>query len=160
MHTRRLALVQEESQAKLTKGPTVRVAIATRDGKAVNAHFGSATRFVVYDVSSSHHAFVETITFDDVSDESGSHPADGDDRNGTKIGTLDGVHLLVVQAIGGPVAARVVRAGIHPIKMVGMESVEAVLGKVQELLQGEPPPWLRRVLLPGRDRSMDFLDDD
>jgi len=136
------------------------VAIATRDGRAVNAHFGSAQRFVVYDVSPKGSRFVETIAFDAVSDEAGNHTTEGDDRNGAKIRALSGVELLVVQAIGGPVAARVIRAKIHPIKVSTPDPVEEVLIRVQEMLAGDPPPWMRRILQQNQVRSMDFLDED
>ena len=167
MLVRRLALAQDPGAPnpgadhdKPVTGEILRVAIATRDGQAVNAHFGSAKRFVVYDVSERSARFIETIAFDEVSDESGNHTRDGDDRNGAKISALAGTGLLVVQAIGGPVAARVIRAGIHPIKLANGESVAEVVQQVQALLGSERPPWLRKVLQKGRERSMDFLDDD
>jgi len=157
MSMRRLALVPDDAPSD---GPSLRVAIATRDGRAVNAHFGSAQRFVVYDVSPGGARFVETIAFDAVSDESGNHTTEGDDRNGAKIRALCGVELLVVQAIGGPVAARVIRAKIHPIKVSTPDPVEEVLIRVQEMLAGDPPPWMRRILQQNQVRSMDFLDED
>lgn len=159
MSMRRLALVPDAT-APLPAGPRLRVAIASHDGQAVNAHFGSAKRFVVWDVGAQDATFVETIAFDDVSDESGEHTTQGDDRNGAKINALAGVQLLVVQAIGGPVAARVVRAKIHPIKLSDREPVDVVVRKIQDLLRGDLPPWLRRVVNQGQERSMDFLDDE
>ncbi len=156
---RRLALVRPAEERSATS-EYLRIAIASRDGRAVNAHFGSAKRFVVYDVAPNEARLVETIAFDDVSDESGTHTTEGDDRNGMKIRALDGVQLLVVQAIGGPVAARVIRAKIHPIKLTDSEPVVVVIDKVRALLSGDTPPWLRRVINQGRSRSMDFLDED
>lgn len=165
MPVRRLALVQPpRAQTITTEQPageerTVRVAIATHDGRAVNAHFGSAKRFMVYDVTATSSHLVETLAFEEVSNESGEHTQVGDDRNGEKIAALSGVGLLLVQAIGGPVAARVIRAGIHPLKFGNGEPVETLLEQVKTMLRGDPPPWLRRVLQQGRTRSMDFLDD-
>lgn len=157
MHMRRLELVES---MPVSQEPSVRVAIATRDGKTVHGHFGSAQRFSVYDVSSAGVRFVETISFDDVSDESGNHAAQGDDRNGAKIAALDGVGVLVVQAIGGPVAARVIRAGMHPVKISEPQPIADVVAQLKALLLGDPPPWLRKVARGGQKRSMDFLDDD
>lgn len=138
----------------------VRVAIATRDGRAVNAHFGSAKRFVVYEVSATSSRFIESLTFESVSNESGEHSRVGDDRNGEKISALSAVDLLLVQAIGGPVAARVIRAGIHPLKFANGEPIGALIQQIQTMLCGDAPPWLRRVLNQGQARSMDFLDDN
>ncbi|MFM2418059.1 MAG: Protein nifX [Pseudomonadota bacterium] len=158
MSTRRLGLVSDAPVD--SAGPRLRVAMATQDGRSMNAHFGSAKRFVVYDVMGDASRFVETIAFDEVSDESGTHTVEGDDKNGRKISALSGVDLLFVQAIGGPVAARVIRAEIHPIKLSVPEPVEKIVQKVQDMLVGETPPWLRKILQQRTARSMDFLDED
>ncbi len=53
-------------------------------------------------------------------------------------------------AIGGPSAARVVAAKIHPIKVPAAQPIEAVLERTRAMLDGTPPPWLRKVLADGR----------
>jgi nitrogen fixation protein NifX len=138
-------------------GPQIRLAIASASGRALDAHFGSAKKFVVYEVSSTESRFIEVIDFGDASGESGEHSAASDDRISTKIGALSGCQLLLVLAIGGPVAAKVVKAGIHPIKVATAEPIASVLDKVQSMIAGNPPPWLRKLLLP-RGQSLSFLD--
>ena len=64
--TRRLRLVETEEPAAPRTGPAVRVAIATQDMKGLNAHFGSAKKFAVYDVTVDGWSFVETVAFDNV----------------------------------------------------------------------------------------------
>jgi len=142
-------------------GPCLRVAIASSDGKSMNAHFGSAKRFVTYEVSPSNVRLLEAASFEEVSDESGDHREDGQDRIATKIASLRGCHLLFVLAIGGPVAAKVIKAGIHPIKLAEPEATESVIRKVQAMLTGDAPPWMRRVLATVRQkRNMDFLEEE
>ena len=64
-------------------------------------------------------------------------------------------------AIGGPVAAKVIKAGIHPIKLAEPEATESVIRKVQAMLTGDAPPWMRRVLATVRQkRNMDFLEEE
>ncbi len=138
----------------------VRVAVATQDGKTMNAHFGSAKRFQIYEVTSRGSRLVSAASFDDVSDESGDHRPDGADRIAAKISALAGTQILFVMAIGGPVAARVVRAKIHPIKLSAPEAIGTVLEKVQGMLVGDAPPWLRRAIAATEERSMDFLDEE
>lgn len=164
MTARRLALVEPDMppapHAGAAGGPapgTLRVAIATKDMKGLNAHFGSAKTFAVYDVTADTRRFVEAVSFDDISDESGSHRSDGDDRIGPKVEALAGCHLLFVLAIGGPAAAKVVSARIHPLKLPNPEPIDGVLARVQSMLAGSPPPWLRKVLNAGR--PSDFLED-
>jgi nitrogen fixation protein NifX len=136
----------------------LRVAIASQDGESMNAHFGSARKFVIYEVSPATHRYLDTISFEKVTGESGEHREDA--PLGAKIEAIRGCNLLFVLAIGSSAAAQVVRARIHPIKLAEAEPVEQVIDKVQELMNGTPPPWLRRALATSQERSQSFLDDD
>lgn len=158
MPAQRLALV-EPDEAPIT-GPKLRIAIATQDLKTLNAHFGSAKRFAVYDVTPDEHRFIEALSFGGVSDESGSHVKEGDDKIGPKVEALTGCNLLFVLAIGGPAAAKVVGAHIHPVKLPKAESIESIISRVQTMMVGNPPPWLRKAMGTQTARKMDFLDED
>jgi nitrogen fixation protein NifX len=157
MLAQRLQLVEPTEPAA---GMRLRIAVATEDLKSLNAHFGSARRFAVYDVTSTDSRFVEAVSFSDVSNESGAHQKDGDDKIGPKVDALTGCHLLFVLAIGGPAAARVVNAHIHPVKLPKPETIESIIGRVQTMMNGNPPPWLRKVMGAQAERSMDFLDEE
>ncbi|WEJ08563.1 nitrogen fixation protein NifX [Sinorhizobium prairiense] len=160
---RRLSLVTDEAHPPGPRGETgsLRVAIATQDMKSLNAHFGSAKRFAVYDVTSEGWKFVEAVAFEDVSDESGKHRPEGDYRIATKVEALKGCHLLFCLAIGGPSAAKVVSAKIHPIKVPQPQSIEDVLSRTQTMLKTAPPPWLRKVLTEaGASKKKPFEDED
>jgi nitrogen fixation protein NifX len=157
MLAQRLQLVEPVAPVA---GPRLRIAIATQDLKSLNAHFGSAKRFAVYDVTPSEHHFIEAISFGDVSNESGAHAKDGDDKIGPKVEALTGCHLLFVLAIGGPAAAKVVSAHIHPVKLPKPETIDSIVSRVQTMMTGNPPPWLRKVMGTQAERSMDFLDED
>jgi nitrogen fixation protein NifX len=126
--------------------PAVRVAIATQDMKSLNAHFGAAKRIAVYDVTQDGWRFIEAHDFTEVSDQSGSHRIDGEDRISAKTEALAGCHLLFCTAIGGPSAAKVVAAKVHPIKTPNPAPIEEVLERTRAMLAGSPPPWLRKVL--------------
>lgn len=157
MLAQRLQLVE---QAEPVAGKRLRIAIATEDMKSLNAHFGSARRFAIYDVTPTESRFVEAVSFTDVSNESGAHQRDGDDKIGPKVEALTECHLLFVLAIGGPAAARVVNAHIHPVKLPKPETIENIVGRVQSMMTGNPPPWLRKVMSAQNERSMDFLDEE
>ncbi|MEO1090507.1 MAG: nitrogen fixation protein NifX [Pseudomonadota bacterium] len=161
MQARRLGLVDTAdgtSDAGVDrKAPTLKVAIATNDLRYLDAHFGSAKHFAMFDVGADGWRFVEVVAFDDVTGEAGRHP-ETEDRITPKVEALTGAALLFVLAIGGPAAAKVVRAGIHPIKVKEPEPLGAIVLRVQKMLKGKPPPWLRKVL--GRPRATrDFVDD-
>ena len=138
----------------------MRVAFATQDRARVDAHFASARTFLFYDIGPDEHSFVEAVQFDTVSTEDGQHSEDGEDRLATKIDALTGSALLFVRAIGGPAAARVVRAKVHPIKLPDDEPITAVIERVTQMLKSNPPPWLRRAIRDAESGPDRFLDDD
>ncbi|MDT8854297.1 nitrogen fixation protein NifX [Paracoccaceae bacterium Fryx2] len=133
----------------------LKIAIATNDMENLNAHFGSARSFAVYEVSATASRFVEAVGFDDVTAQTARHD-DEADRIGPKIAALNGCALLFVLAIGGPSAARVVRAGVHPIKRKDPEPISAILTQVRDMLRDGPPPFLRKAM--GRSAAPSFLD--
>ncbi len=161
---RRLSLVTDAPPAPAPERPdgVLRIAIATQDMKGLNAHFGSAKLFAVYDVTPERWTFVEAVGFDDVSNESGQHKSEGDDRITPKVEALKGCHILFCLAIGGPSAAKVVGAKIHPIKVPQPSSIEEVLQRTQTMLKTSPPPWLRKVLAEAGAiaRKPSFDDED
>ncbi|RVQ55085.1 nitrogen fixation protein NifX [Sinorhizobium meliloti] len=146
---RRLSLVRDKSQREISDRPVgaLRVAIATEDMIGLNAHFGSAKRFAIYDVTPHESQFIEAIEFDEASDESGRQRTEGDGRIGSRVSALKGCQLLFCLAIGGPSAAKVISAKIHPIKARQAASMSQVLSSVQTMLQMAPPPWLRKMLV-------------
>jgi nitrogen fixation protein NifX len=160
---RKLRIIEsDETSPPPSGGGALRVAIATQDLKNLNAHFGSAKKFVIYDVTAAGWALVETVGFDTVSDQQGRHAHDGDDRITPKVQALKGCHLLFCLAIGGPSAAKVVAAKIHPIKMLQAQPLDAVLERTRIMLNGAPPPWLRKVLSEAGagPAKPSFADDD
>ena len=134
----------------------LRVAIATNDLEHLNAHFGSARKFAVYEVWKTGHRFIAAHEFGKVTAQKGEHDSQ-DDKITPKVEALSGCALLFALAIGGPSAAKVVKAGIHPIKRKLPEPIPDVLSQVQVMLNGTPPPFLRKIL--GTFEKPDFLDD-
>lgn len=149
---RRLRLIEEpgedltgEGARPAPEGGHMKIAFATQDLKTLDAHFGGARNFAIYDVSETETRFVEAVQFSAASKEDGVHH-DSEDRIASRVEALKGCTLLFVQAIGGPAAAKVVNARIHPIKVAQPEPITALLDRVQTMLRGTPPPWLRKVL--------------
>jgi len=67
---------------------------------------------------------------------------------------------VYVAAIGGSGAARVVALKIHPIKVPQPESIVEILDKLQAVLQGTPPPWLRKALAKDGERTFNFEEEE
>jgi nitrogen fixation protein NifX len=132
----------------------MKIAFATQDKERVDAHFGWAKSIVVYEISGAGHQFVESFEFGDKLEEDGD-----EDKLAPKLEAIKDVAILYVAAIGGSGAARVVAMKIHPIKVPQPESIKEILDKLQTVLQGTPPPWLRKAMAKDGERSFDFEDD-
>ena len=131
----------------------MKVAFATQDLKRVDAHFGWAKNIAIYDVSPEGHHFVEAIQFDGDLKEDGN-----EDKLAPKIDAIKDCAILYVAAIGGSGAARVVANNIHPMKVAQPEAIADLCVKLEDVLKGSPPPWLRKVLAKDKERSFDFED--
>lgn len=133
----------------------MKVAFATQDQLTVNAHFGWARSLLVYDATPQGHQFVERFDF------AGKLEEDGDeDKLGPKLDMIHDCAILYVAAIGGSAAARVVAQKIHPIKVPQPEAIGDILDRLVAVLQGTPPPWLRKALLKGTAPAHHFEDDE
>ena len=129
----------------------MKVAFATQDKQRVDAHFGWAKHIAVYDVTPTGYSFVETFHFGEDLAEDGN-----EDKLAPKLEAIQDCAILYVAAIGGSAAARVVAVKIHPIKVPAPEPILDILEKLQDVLKGTPPPWLRKALTKGQTVAHDF----
>lgn len=132
----------------------MKIAFATQDKQRVDAHFGWAKHIAVYDVSKDGYTYLETFDFGGKLDEDGD-----EDKLAPKLEAIADVAIVYVAAIGGSAAARVVASKIHPIKVAQPEPILDILEKLQEVLKGTPPPWLRKALTKDQERELDFEDE-
>lgn len=132
----------------------MKVAFATQDLKRVDAHFGWAKNIMVYDVAPEGHTFVETFEFQGDLQEDGN-----EDKLGPKLDAIKDCTILYIAAIGGSGAARVVAQNIHPMKVNQPEEIAGLLDKLQVVLKGAPPPWLRKVMMKGQERKFEFEEE-
>jgi len=133
----------------------MKVAFATQDQQRVDAHFGWARHLAVYEVSPAGYGFVQDFGFGEDLAEDGN-----EDKLAPKLQAIADCAIVYVAAIGGSAAARVVASRIHPVKVTQPEPILDILDKLQATLAGTPPPWLRKALLKGQERSFDFEEDD
>lgn len=131
----------------------MKVAFATQDMKRVDAHFGWAKHIAIYELEPEGYAFLEAVEFDGDLKEDGN-----EDKLAPKIEAIKDCAILYVAAIGGSGAARVVANNIHPMKVNEPEEITHLLDKLQDVLRGSPPPWLRKVMGKGKERVLDFED--
>jgi len=132
----------------------MKIAFATQDQQRVDAHFGWAKHLAVYEISPEGYRFVQDFGFGEDLAEDGN-----EDKLAPKLAAIADCAIVYVAAIGGSAAARVVASKIHPVKVNQPEPILDILDKLQEVLKGTPPPWLRKALMKGQERSYDFDDE-
>jgi nitrogen fixation protein NifX len=116
---------------------SVRVACASNAGEQLDGHFGSTRRFLIYQVSSSENRLIEVRVPDD---------AEAEDKNAYRAGLIDDCQVLYVASIGGPAAAKVVKADVHPLKDPKGGSARDRMVSLQQVLASKVPPWLAKVM--------------
>lgn len=116
---------------------SIRVAVASNTGSLLNGHFGSCIRFLVYQLSRTDYRLIDI--------RSTLEADSAEDRNLFRANLIKDCHVLFVQSIGGPAAAKVIRADIYPIKVP--DAVDAVdkLIEFQQVFDA-PPPWMAKAL--------------
>jgi nitrogen fixation protein NifX len=133
----------------------MKIAFATQDQQRVDAHFGWAKHLAIYDISPTGYQFVTDFAFGDDLAEDGN-----EDKLAPKLDAIRDCAIVYVAAIGGSAAARVVATKIHPIKVEKPEPILDILDRLQGVLQGTPPPWLRKALLKDQGKTVSFEDDE
>jgi nitrogen fixation protein NifX len=116
---------------------SIRVAVAANRGENLDGHFGSCERFLVYQVG------LDALKLIAVRSTIESDAAE--DKNAARSALINDCQIVFVQSIGGPAAAKVVRAGVHPIKKPEGGKARDVLVELQDRLSS-PPPWLAQIM--------------
>lgn len=116
---------------------SLRVAVAANRGENLDGHFGSCERFLVYQVSPTEIRLIgvrSTVEADAA-----------EDKNAARSALINDCQIVYVQSIGGPAAAKVVRAGVHPVKKPAGGDAREALVELQQRLSS-PPPWLAQIM--------------
>jgi len=116
---------------------SLRVAVAANRGENLDGHFGSCERFLIYQVGT------EVIKL--VAVRSTVEADAAEDRNAARSALINDCQIVYIQSIGGPAAAKAVRAGVHPVKKPSGGKAREVLVELQGRLSS-PPPWLAQIM--------------
>ncbi len=129
----------------------MKVAFATKDGISINDHFGWAKKFAVYSVTRDGFELVQVNEAQEDHDEE-------EDKIASKINAIKDCSIMYCEEIGPTAAAKVVKARIHPIKVKEPKPIEDELKALQAMLQGNPPPWIKRII--AREEGLEAPDHE
>lgn len=131
---------------------SIRIALASNSAENVDGHFGSCQRFLIYQANQAEMRLID-IRSTLGADES-------DDRNQFRADLVKDCQVMYVVSIGGPAAAKVVKAGVYPIKLNAEEPAREVVAKFQGVLAGSPPPWLAKIMGKRPEERVRFEQDE
>ncbi len=128
----------------------MKVAFTSSTGEIIDEHFGQSTGFQVWEVGPDEARFLSRVGAITTSE-------DEEDRIAARASAIADCAIVYTVQIGGPAAAKLVAKKIHPMKTGSEVPVAEIVGRLQEVLRGNPPPWLRKAMNKAEGES--FLDD-
>lgn len=130
---------------------SIRVAVASNGAEDLDGHFGTCSRFLIYQVSAAEMRLVDArSTADDV---------DAEDKNKYRADLIKDCQVLFMVSIGGPAAAKVVRTGVHPIKRPQGGKAREILAELSGVISHNPPPWLAKAMGQGAEERARFREE-
>lgn len=117
----------------------MRVAFTSSDGVTIDRHFGQTEHFHVWEIGPDDAVAVERIS-------AVTTALDEEDRTSARASAVAGCSIVYTVQIGGPAAAKLVARRIHPLKTGGDLPIADAVAKLQQVLRGSPPPWLKKAL--------------
>jgi nitrogen fixation protein NifX len=132
---------------------SIRIACASNDAQNVDGHFGSCKQFMIYQVSASEARLIGVRDTQRVSEFE-------EDKNIFRSELIQDCQVLYLVSVGGPAAAKIVKLGIHPIKLPAVVSIADMIAQLQQVLDGTPPPWLAKVMGISAEERVKFARED
>ncbi|HEX9401488.1 MAG TPA: nitrogen fixation protein NifX [Anaeromyxobacter sp.] len=126
----------------------MKVAFTSSDGKTIDQHFGMAAEYCIWEIGLD---TAEPVTRVSPLITEG----DEEDRTSARANAVAGCAIVYTVQIGGPAAAKLVARKIHPMKTGAELPIAEAVAKLQQVLKGTPPPWLRKAM-GGDGASRDF----
>lgn len=130
---------------------SVRIACASDDAIHANGQFATCAWFMVYQVNA------EQVRLIDIRHTEIPEGVWIQDKLSYRAERIQDCKVLYVTSVGGPAVAKIVRLGIHPIKLDQPQSLADILAELQAVIADSPPPWLAKAM--GVDASERFKFD-
>lgn len=124
----------------------IRVAFASSNGVDIDAHFGWAQYFYVYDIDKNLQLFKSTIN---------THTQANKEHENldNKIATLEGIDIIYSVQMGPTASKKVLQKGMYSIQASQNQTIDEAINKLQVLMRDMPPLWLMRIMHKGENRG-------
>jgi nitrogen fixation protein NifX len=128
----------------------MKIAFTTSTGEMIDQHFGQCQSFHIWEVGPDEAEFLSTISAITTAE-------DEEDRILARATAIADCAIVYTMQIGGPAAAKLIAKKIHPMKTGAEVSLKETVERLQEVLRGNPPPWLRKAM--NKEQATSFLED-
>lgn len=117
------------------KNGSIRVAFATSDMENIDAHFGSAKQFAVYELSKDATTLAQIIKIEEK-----------DTDKSVELLKSCCVDIVYFTNVGAIAAAKLINSGIFTIKYKEIVSIEEENKKLSTMLNTNPPPFIKKII--------------
>lgn len=114
---------------------TIKVAFATSDLENIDAHFGSAKQFAVYELSKDTTTLAQIVKIEEK-----------DTDKTVNLLKECAIDLIYFTNVGAIAAAKLINSGIFTIKYKEVVSIEEELKKLTAMLNTNPPPFIKKII--------------
>ncbi len=129
----------------------MKVAFTSSNGKCIDQHFGQCQCFHVWEIGPDAARPLITVSALTTAD-------DEEDRIAARANAISGCSIVYTMQIGGPAAAKLIARRIHPLKTTTEIPVAEAVEKLQQVLRGNPPPWLKKAM--NSDSSVSLIVEE
>ena len=165
---RSLNLLQRSQQPTITNAATaqiqfyregdmphsIRVAVVSLDGILIDGQFSDCKQFYIYQVSATEQRLIAIRAAET------TEPMKSEQKQHYRAEIIQDCQVLYSQAIGGPAAAKVIKQGVHPIKLSDAAVIADIIEQLQHVLRISPPPWLAKSMGMARKSSAHSIQED
>lgn len=123
---------------------SIRIACSSDNGHMIDGQFATCKHYLIYQVAADSFRLID-IRIPDAAPKGLDKPKTLD-KHSARASLLEDCHVLCTTEIGGLAASKVVKAGIHPIKLEQMVPAVVFIREIQQVLKDSPPPWLAKAM--------------
>lgn len=133
---------------------SIRIAVASDDGMHIDGQFGACGQFYIYQVSAQEQRLIA------IRSAAGGKSMKSEQKQQYRAEIIQDCQVFYGQSIGGPAAAKVIKQGVHPVKLNNAPRIVDIIGQLQHVLQISPPPWLAKRMGMAKNPSTLSLEED
>lgn len=117
---------------------SIRIAMASSAGQFIDSQFSSCQQYFIYQVAADEYRLIA------IREVKIDKRWKAEQKYQYRAELIADCQVVYSQSIGGLAASKVIKQGVHPIKLPGSESLFKVIDQLQYVLSSSPPPWIAK----------------